>query len=180
MIKYRLCIFLVSVGLVILLGLAIVQMCKHPPLFYYRQFTELPRELPTRLIRRAFWIVTGQQLPSKADGLRAIFQGGREPAIFVRFQTDSEGIKYILETFGGPGVESTTYDADFLKALSTSRANIFPILPIWQEKLGICLYDQESIESGRELKFISGGVEAWYTIFIDDQRDTVYISSCQH
>ena len=88
--KRRLCICFVAAGLVILLVLAIAYLCEHPPLFYYVNFTDL-QELPTRLIRTAFRAVADRDLPEKADGLRAIFSGGRESAIFVRFKTDSDG-----------------------------------------------------------------------------------------
>ncbi len=180
--KRRLCICFVAAGLVILLVLAIAYLCEHPPLFYYVNFTDL-QELPTRLIRTAFQAVADRDLPEKADGLRAIFSGGRESAIFVRFKTDSDGIAYILETFGGPDVKLETLDADYLRALTASRVTIFSIPSRWQEKIGINIFDQKSIESGRRLEYVPGignGIAPGYSIFIDDQRSTVYILCYLH
>ncbi len=179
--KRRLCICFVAAGLVILSVLATAYFCKHPPLFYYVHFTDT-KELPTRLIRTAFQAVTDHDLPEKAEGLRAIFSGGREPSIFVRFKTNSNGIAYILGTFGGAGVELETLDADFLRALTASRASIFSIPSRWQEKIGVNIFDQESIESGRQIKYIPGPgtIAPGYRIFIDDQQSTVYIFSWLH
>jgi hypothetical protein len=43
-----------------------------------------------------------------------------------------------------------------------------------QEKLGICLFDQKSIESG--LLIVSPGLKhRYYSVLIDEQRGTVYI-----
>lgn len=171
-------LFVASV--IIMLGLAITHLCKHPPLFYYTQLTISPslHELPTRLIRRAFRIVADKELPSKADGLRAIFSGGRERAIFVRFQTDPEGIEYILETFGGSGVKLKMYEEEFLKMLTASNVSLLHHASRWQEELGVCLYSQDSIESGRLLEDIGDpSGRPGYRVFIDDQRSTVYIEA---
>jgi hypothetical protein len=180
--KRRLYIRVVAAVLIILSLLAIAYFCEHPPLFYYVHLTDI-QELPTRLIRTAFRAVADCDLPEKADGLRAIFKGGREPSIFVRFKTDYDGIAYILETFDVAGVKSETLDADFLRALTASHASIFHIPSLWQEKIGVNIFDQKSIESGRRLEYIPGpdtGKAPGYRIFIDNQRSTVYIHSWLH
>ena len=180
--KRRLCICFVAAGLVILLVLAIAYLCEHPPLFYYVNFTHL-QELPTRLIRTAFRAVSDRDLPEKADGLRAIFRGTIESAIFVRFKTDSDGIAYILETFGKPGVKLETLDADYMRAMTASGVSILGTPSLWQEKIGVNIFDQKSIESGRRLEYVPGignGIAPGYSIFIDDQRSTVYILCYLH
>ena len=174
-------IILIVASLVILSGLAIAYWCKHPPFFYYRQFTSSPHELPTRLIRRAYRVVTNRDLPEKVDDLHAIFTGGREPAIFVRFKTDSSGIAYILEAFDGPDVKSETLDKNRLREWTASRVSIFPTPSLWQKEIGVNIFDQESIESGRLIEFMPGSDPApGYRIFIDDQGNTVYINSWLH
>lgn len=176
--KRRLYICLVVAGLVILLGLAIASLCEDWPLLYYRQFTSL-RELPTRLIRPAFRMITDRELPQKADGLRAIFQGGREAGIFVRFETDSKGIAYILEAYGRPIV--STFDEDFLRTMTASNASIFSTPSRWQERIGVRIFDQKSIESGRLIRIAPITRTApWYRLFIDDDRSVVYIHSSLH
>jgi len=58
--------------------------------FYFR--SKVPRELPTDLIRPAFRLVTEEDLPSRADNLRAIAHGGRVlnpargPHVFIEDQ----------------------------------------------------------------------------------------------
>ena len=180
--KRRLCIFLIAACLVILISLTIAKLYKNPPLCYYTQFSLSPKELPTRLIRRAFRIVTNHELPQRADGLRAIFHGGREPAIFVRFQTDSDGIAYICEVFGKTAMKAETFNADFLKVLTASNVSIFPIPSRWQDEIGVYIFEQELIKTGREFRYIpvpgTGTSEKpGYRVLIDDEHNTVYIHS---
>jgi hypothetical protein len=118
------------------------------------------------------------ELPNKTDGLRAFFLSNREPAIFVRFQTDSEGVEYILEAFGGSDEILRTFDADHMKALTEANVILFFYPSRWQDELGICLFDQNSIESGRMLKGLTGSVGSKVytsTIFIEDKTNIVYI-----
>lgn len=173
--KPKLYIYFVIAGLVILLGLAIALLYKNPPYLYYAQFTS-PHELPTRLIRTTFYRLARHELPQKADGLRAIFTGGRDQTIFVIFRTDSEGLAYILEKFSGPGVQSITYNRD-LEYPPASGWAILPELSRAQKALGICIFDQDSFKSGR-LLFEPGNPrgQPGYRIFINDQTRTVCMS----
>lgn len=154
-----------------MLGLAIAQLRENPPLWYYNNFKG-PCELPTRLIRQAFQDVTDREMPQKADGLRAIYSGGREPSIFVRFETGSEGIAYILEKFGGRGVKINTFDADSKKRHSV--LHVHGMLSYYQEKSGIHIFDWKDVKSGLELKY-SAGIQPSYEIVIDEQQNSVYI-----
>ena len=179
--KQRLCIYIVAV-FVTLLGLAItyisITLLRASPLYpYYNLFPRL-HELPTRRIRPIFYNMTEQiELPNKADNLRAIIKSGIDPAFFVRFHTDSEGIEYILKKFSGPTANLKTYDAGLMKALNEANEALFFYYPSrLQEKLGICLFDQDSIESGRLLEGSLGSMrQVWYTIFIEDKNNNVYI-----
>lgn len=122
--------------------------------------------LPAK-IRPTFRVIAERELPQKADGLRAILGGGREPAIFVRFETDSEGIAYIVETFGGPPVESWTLNPDLLRNLKASHMSVFHIPSLWEQKMGVHIFDPESIESARILEYPVGMVrELGYKILI--------------
>lgn len=175
--KRRLCIYLgsvglVVVGLVILFGFAITELRKHPPLWYYINLATSPRELPTRLISPAFQYVTDRELPQKAESLRAIFVGGRDPSIFVRFETDSEGIAYILEKFSGRDVKTSTFDADSKRRHSVLR--VHGMLSYYQEKTGIHIFDWKEVKSGLELKY-SAGIQPSYEIVIDKQQNSVYV-----
>ena len=176
--KRRLCIYLGIVGLivvgsVILCGFAIGELRKHPPLWYYDNFKG-PCELPTRLIRQAFQELTDRELPQKADGLRAIYNGAtRDPSIFVRFETDSEGIAYILEKFGGRGVKINTFD-DTDSKKRHSVLHVSGMLFSYQEKSGIHIFDWKDVKSGLELKY-SAGKQPSYEIVIDKQQNAVYV-----
>lgn len=168
--KSKLRIGFLTACLVIFLVLAITYLHEYPPLLYYIQLTSW-HELPIRLIRPAFQHVADSELPRKTEGLRALFQGGREPAIFVRFETDSDGIAYILETFCGSGVRKETFDADKLRLMNSSGLELFITLSLVQEQVGVCLFDQDLIESGCILE------GPMYKIFIDDMNNTVYINA---
>lgn len=143
-------------------------------------------DLPTELIRPAFKYMTGQELPPNADGLRAIFSGGREPSIFVKLQTDCDGITHILNTFDRPGVWSGVYDADYLKkpeVADTDRAKLARASVVselaaalrWQTELGVSLYDRSSIKSARVLDSAPARTRPAYQIVIDDEHGMVYI-----
>lgn len=150
-----------------------------PPHWYYVQFTTSMQELPTRLIEPVLRYVAGRELPEKTGGLRAIFQGGRDPRIFVRFDTDTEGIAYVKRSFTGPGASSKHLDVDTLKRLTLSGYRMFYLASQWQDENGVCLFDQMSIESGLEINSAAGpgAPQRRYHVFIDDHRNTVYISA---
>jgi len=156
-------LLVVFAGSVILFGFAI---------WYYVDWCTRLREVPTKLIRSTFKYVTNRELPEKTDGLRAIYCGGREPAIFVRFETDSEGVAYILEKFGGRGVETNTFDVDSKKRHSV--LHVHGMLSYYQEKIGVHIFDWKDIKSGLELKY-SAGIQPSYEIVIDEQHKTIYI-----
>ncbi|MFB0525448.1 MAG: hypothetical protein ACETVZ_07885 [Phycisphaerae bacterium] len=168
--KWLIILIVIFAGFSTPLALAITYLHKHPPLWYYVQFTESPRELPPRLIRPAFKFITGWELPRNADNLRAIFRGGRARNIFVRFDTDSDGISYIESVVNKAGGSFEAFDADKLKLLKKAGFSLFPEVSRWQKKIGVCLFDQDSIDSGRMFVYHSG-----LNIVIDDQRVTVYI-----
>ncbi|UCG57235.1 MAG: hypothetical protein JSU70_20510 [Phycisphaerales bacterium] len=165
-------VVLLGVGSLFLLILAIIWQRERIVLSYYAT-TALPyRELTPRWVRPAFHFLTEEELPRSAEGLRAIFFGGREPSIFVRFQTDAEGIAYISRTFDKPAVTSQTLDADYLKALTASNASAIRYTPWWPQGL----YDQNCIDSARLFKYwpsVPKGLA--YELLIDAQHGTVYI-----
>jgi hypothetical protein len=173
--RWRIALF-VGVGLLILV--ALVMAWDLVVIAYYVNM-ERARVVPTKRIRPAFRFVVGGDLPEKTEGLGAIFWGGRDPAIFVKFRTNPEGIAYVLETFGGSGVESEPFDADDLRVLRASGWEMFGGLSRVQERLGAQLFDQDSIGPGRRLLKGDGrrNSELQYLIFIDEQKRTVYIKA---
>jgi hypothetical protein len=133
-------------------------------------------QLPTVKIRKTFQMITERELPKKADGLCAFLEGGRDKAMFIGFETDPEGIAYIIETFGGPPVESRIINADFLKILKESQYSEFPIVSLWEDKLGAHIFDMKSIESAHILEYPVGRVTTLgYKILIDDEQNNVYM-----
>lgn len=174
--RRRLYIGVVALCAAVFVGFLITYLCEHPPLLYYKQQIGW-HELPSRLIRPAFRYISSKDLPPRADGLRALFQGGREPRIFVRLNTNSEGIAYILEAFGA-SAKSETFDEDKVRFMNTNRVEIFPTLSLVQQSAGVVLLDQDSVKSGRTLTGCfdpPNGPE--YRIFIEDPNSTAYISA---
>ena len=148
---------------VIAVALFYLWMTLRPPLWYYHMEWE-PQELPQRLIRPAFRKIAGWDLPVESKELRALFHGGRDPAIFVRLQTDSEGISHIREQMVPFGVEFEPF----------SGIPGFFIVSQWEEWSGIRIRDHRVIESGLRLGYnhlLNGSFE----IVIDTQRNNVYI-----
>lgn len=142
-------------------------MTLRPPLWYYQQ-SGRPQELPRRLIRPAFRKIAGWDLPAKSEELRAQFHGGRDPAIFVRFQTDSEGISRI-------GEHVAPFRAEFEPFSGTPG---FYIVSQWEEESGVRILDQRVIESGLRLKYYEPGALS-FEIVVDTQRNTVQIWAAQ-
>jgi len=162
------CLVALGLGLVALVALSYVAVTMTWQ--YLKDWSE-PHELPTAKIPLEFRTITGQELPKKVDGLRAIFQGGMDPEIFVRFETDAEGIEHIKRSFMIAGSTSGRIVAGQPMQMWSL---MFSSVPRMQEKLGICLFDQKSIESG--LLIESPGLKhRFYSVLIDEQRGTVYI-----
>jgi hypothetical protein len=159
--KFRWCLIL---GHIILVNtsLIILSSCK-------------PKELPTKLIRKKFKEIAGRELPQKAEGLRAIDALTRDPQIFVRFETDSQGIAEVLKTFSEPGVKIRNLDEDDFKRRETLGVTMFSGPSQWQETIGVKIFDEESFKSGRRLDYEGDSGKPGYRIFIDDQSNTVYI-----
>jgi hypothetical protein len=128
----------------------------------------IPKELPARLVRPAFRSITGWDLPSKAEKLRSIFSGGRDPSIFVRFQTDSKGILYIreqlYEQLAPVGVEWEPF----------TGIPEFVIVSQWQNRFGLDVLDRHPIESGLKFSYIPISGKG-YNIIIDTQHNNLYM-----
>ena len=164
-------VVLASLGLGMAAFLSLVLYVVAPMTWRYLKAWSEPHELPLAKIPSEFRTITGQELPKKVDGLRAIFQGSMDPKIFVRFETDAEGIEYVKRSFMIAGATSEHIVAGQLRQ---TRSLMFSSVPPMQEKLGICLFDQKSIESG--LLIVSPGLKhRYYSVLIDEQRGTVYI-----
>jgi len=134
-----------------------------------------PRELPRELIRPYFRRITDRELPSETDGLKAIFHGGVDPAIFVRFETNADGINFIYSSFVKAETDVQVVDPHWMRAFTEGRGHIFYIPFQWEQKAGVRLFEQEHIESGRILEYIGPPGTGGYKVFIDDKKNVVYI-----
>lgn len=132
-----------------------------------------PKELKTNQIRQKFKEITGQDLPKKADSLRAVYYDVRDLQIFVRFETDSNGTADVFKKFSRPDAMYTDFDEYHLKQFIKSGAKMFPAVAHWQEKCGIQIYDEESFGYGRYIEF--AGESPVYEVYIDDKNSTIYI-----
>lgn len=164
--RYKLRIgFLAPIVIIVFLYL---WMSFRPPLWYYREVDMIPQELPARLVRPAFRSITGWDLPSKAEKLRSIFSGGRDPSIFVRFQTDSKGILYIKEQLAE---QLAPFRGEFEPFTGIPE---FVIVSQWQNRFGLDVLDRHPIESGLRFRYsqISG---VSYKIIIDTEHNNLYM-----
>lgn len=132
-----------------------------------------PREVPAHMVKLAFKGLTGRQLPKKAGSIRALGNSGRAEAIFVRFETNAEGMDYVLEIFGGAQDGLAEIDSSKLVELRRSSTSVFADAAGWQDELGISLYDQASIESACIFERQFEGTR--HKVLIDRQSRTVYM-----
>ena len=167
--KHRIVIGLIVCGIFLLSSLSIGGFCRSLML-------PAVRELPKHEIRRKFEVVTGYKLPRFAGNVRAIFWDSRDPAIFVTFTTDAEGIAYMRRTFGGPSVKQQILSNEQLRAWALSGWQPFVPLSDAEEKLGISLFQLESLTSAlwlqQEPQF---DVQPGYDILIDLEGNVVYM-----
>ncbi len=164
--RIRVCVGLAAIAAVIVLALIL-----RPPLWCYVQFSWHRHVLPTRLIRSAIRFSTGHEAPARVEEGQGIVQGGREPSFFIGFRTDDEGLRYILKEFGEDSAIEVL-DEEKLR----SGWNAFAGWLHWQKELGVQIYDQDTIHSGKLLTCNSvGGLDASYTMVVDEQHGAVYL-----
>ena len=163
-----------GVGLAAVGALIVLALILRPTLWCYINFTLRPRVLPPRLTRSAVRFSTDHDAPAKMEDARGIIQGGREPSFFMGFRTDDEGLRYVLQEFGGWDVAIEVLDEEKLR----SGWNAFAGSAYWRQKeLGVQIYDQNTIQSGKLLTRHSNGFDPGYTIVVDEQHRAVYISA---
>ncbi len=167
------------IGLLGLATLGLMRLSQDPPLGFYLHWSMSPHELPARFIRPAFRYATDRDMPAVVRDAQAIWSGGREPSIFVRFETDLNGLAYLEQTFGGPGTESETFSAEEMKEIMGSGGDFFPMAKVWQERLGLSMYDAKALGAGRLIRCseVNGG--GW-RIFIDEDHSVVYVLAWSH
>jgi hypothetical protein len=168
--KRRWMLCLTVLGLATITCLISLKVRGHMPLRYYLDFPG-PHRLPEEFIRPAFRSLGGFELPEQATDLEAIFKGGRDAGIFLKFHTDARGFEQIKEKFGGPGVETKEYGPTGLPL--HIGIDVFYIPSAWERRLGVCIFDQNSIESGRTLEHVA--ISGSYTVFLDDRSGVIYL-----
>ena len=159
----------IIVGAAVVLTLLDLLMSHHVALWWLFCLTAEPRELPQKLISPCFEEIAGHPLPQKARDVKALFIGARDPAIFVRFRTDPEGIKYVVKVFCTHGAKPEAISSDYLDGMMENGISLFIVPSQWEERLGIRLFGREAIETGRLIK------GRGHTIFIGDETNTIYI-----
>ncbi len=159
-------------GLAAVAALIVLEIILRPNLWCYIQFTLHPHVLPPRLIRSAIKLSTGHNAPAKMEDARGIIQGGREPSFFIGFRTDDDGLRYVLQEFGGWSVATEVLNGEELRSRCGWNEFAGPLR--WQKELGVLIYDQDSIHSGTLLTCHSSSLEPSYTIVIDEQHRAVY------
>lgn len=167
-------LILIPIGLLGLATLGLVTLLQDPPLGFYLHWSMSPHELPARFIRPALRYATDRDMPAVVRDARAIWSGGREPLIFVRFETDPNGMAYMEQTFGGPGTESEALSAERMKGFIQSGVDLFYLAGRWQKALGLSIYDAKALGAGREITYLKDNGGGW-KIFIDEDHSVVYV-----
>jgi hypothetical protein len=173
--KRRRYIVSILTPLLVASGLTVVLLSRPAPLWWYTQVPGV-RDLPLDLVGPAFEFATGRELPIERRDMRGIFKGGLDPAIFVQFRTDSRGVRYVIDAFGGTGVESVTFGTDGTDRPPTALGEVFPVISCWQEGRRLYTFDRDLVVSGRLLRCGAGPSRPdGYAVFIDERDNTVYI-----
>jgi len=129
MTKRRWSLVLVVAGVIVASGFGIAHhWLQDPPLGYYLHWTHRKCLLPEEYIRPAFRHMTEREMPQVADNAQAIWFGSREPHIFVRFETDANGIAHIERAFNIPGAKCRVFDAERVRGLVQSGVTLEPAL----------------------------------------------------
>ena len=171
--KIRTAAGIAGVAAVLVIGLAL-----RPPLWCYTNFTLRPNVLPTRLIRSAIRFASGHAAPAIMDDAQGIIHGGRDPAVFVRFRTDDDGLQYVLQEFGGAAAAVEVLDMEVFRSVRSGWP-VFVLVMGWQEKLGVHIYDPSTIRSARILTHRSDFGPRYY-LLIDEEQHTVYLLAWPH
>jgi len=149
-------------GLLALAAFGLVRLWQDPPLGFYLHWS------------MAFRYATGRDLPAVAQDAQAIWSGDREPLIFLCFRTDPNGLTHIEEILGGPETEIEMFSAEEMKILTGSGGNFYPMPVVWQQRLGISMYDPKALGAGKRITYSKRGGGGWL-IFIDEEHGVVYI-----
>lgn len=179
--KKKLCEILVlgGVALVVVITYAVIQ--REELILTYIVNTYIPaKQLPKRRVRSAFRHIIGHKMSIEAKGLQGIFEGGRDPGIFVKFEAEPNSIQQFLQPFLESRVRyDHTIDPNYMKYLNDSGHRLFVVPQRWQEKLGVRLFDQMSFVQGRLIECYEphqeGERQREYQLLIDEEHNTVYL-----
>lgn len=142
---------------------------------YFVNFSTSPREVPVKYIRPLFALVTEQELPEETKMVRALFQGGFDPCLFVEFEADPDVIKEFLMPFLRFKLsEDKIVDPDFIRYVNSSGSILFFNASVWQKELGIKWFDQTVIRHGRLIEYLGPPGTGGFKILVDDDRSIVY------
>jgi len=142
------------------------------PFFYAEVYGSC--ELPQDKIREAFGRISERDLPEVVRNARGIWWGGREPRIFLRFDTDANGIASIEKMFDTPQAEREILDGSRLRGLVVGGWTGFSSADVWQEKTGVRIFDPKEWGAGKWITHNSSGGEYWQ-VYIDEEHGAVYL-----
>ncbi len=181
---------MVLIGVVVTITLATIYR-ENIIMIYLVNSSISAKELPQKWVKPAFKFVTKRELPTKAYEIHGLFQGGRDPAIFVKFTASSKDIENFLRLFLKSNEKKTDpvfylqgelwipryteeiITSEFMHEANSQGYNLFYIPSQWQEGR-MSFWNQKTIRSGRLIEYMSHG---GYKILVDDIRNTVYIFS---
>jgi hypothetical protein len=122
--------------------------------------------------------MTGFEIPENAENIRGFYPLMRDPHIFIKFETEPEGIAEVMKAFSGSDVEMTQLNEEDYEQRKKYGRKLFISPSRWQEEISIKFFDEESFKVGIMLerrRHDHGGDSTRYEILIDDISNIVYI-----
>jgi len=153
------------------------------------------RELSQEEIRPMLKRITGRELPTKLEDLRAIlFSYKGLENFFVAFQSDQEGCLYILDAFGGQDVFRQEFPQEGNNPFKWDLVG-FDEGYRFQKKLGVVLFNKDLLDrirydalehantgrypkdavTGHYLEFDASSKLTFYRVLVFKDRGLVYI-----
>ena len=138
----------------------------------YMANTSIPaKRIPQSWMAPVLKYITGLEFTLKVSNAEGIFEGGRDPAIFIRSQLSVDDVNSLVECLS-ENATVTNLDRNSLENVVSSGYTFFPTVAYWEKELGIKVFDMNALGVGM---LIENTDSRGYTAFIDEENMVVYI-----
>jgi len=129
------------------------------------------REVSTERVRVLFEKMTGRDLPLTIDNVRSLWQGGPDTEMYLRFDTDSDGVTHLLHMLGGELAQVSHVDELPVDELARLCPDVSEGMSAWKQHFGVSMFDNDVV-SGQLL--VRQGCRG-YTLLVDDTQKEVHL-----